>query len=190
MKKMLLISGLFAAFLCLAQSAHAQYVPQIHRDGADFVDQAGRTLSDQDLIGLVGDEVYFDTVVGARRQYNAGRKLFIGGAIGMGIGLTSIIGGAFLIADSGGVERSKYFDSDQVRHDYGDDSGAMAGAALFIGGYVATIVGGGALTVGLPLSIIGKSRLNWVENDYNNRSREASLRFGYAPSGVGVTLQF
>ena len=106
MKRFLLISGLFAAFLCLTQNANAQYV-QIHRDGAGFVDNAGITLSDQELIDLVGDDVYFDTVVGARKQYNAGRRLIRGGAISAGIGLTSVLGGtALMLANSTG--RSHY----------------------------------------------------------------------------------
>ena len=61
---------------------------------------------------------------------------------------------------------------------------------LLASGYVATIAGGVVLTAGIPLKAIGQSRLNWVENDFNDRSRRASLRFGAAPSGVGLTLRF
>ena len=191
MKRILLISGLFAAFLCLTQNANAQYV-QIHRDGAGFVDNAGITLSDQELIDLVGDDVYFDTVVGARKQYSAGRRLVRGGAITTGVGVTSILGGSILMLTNA-TGRSHYYDYDYDQiEDYfeGDETGLAIGALLFAGGYVATIVGAAVLTAGIPLKVIGQSRLNWVENDFNNRSRQASLRFGAAPSGVGLTLRF
>jgi hypothetical protein len=56
-------------------------------------------------------------------------------------------------------------------------------------GSVATALGGTALTVGIPLKIIGQSRLNWVENDYNDRQR-ISLNVGATPSGVGLALRF
>lgn len=191
MKRFLLISGLFAAFLCLTQNANAQYA-QIHRDGSRFVDNAGITLSDQELIDLVGDDVYFDTVVGARKQYNAGRRLVRGGAISAGVGLTSMLGGtALMLANSTGRSHYYDYDYDQIQ-DYfeGDETGLAIGVLLFAGGYVATIAGGIVLTAGIPLKVIGQSRLNWVENDFNERSRRASLRFGAAPSGVGLTLKF
>ena len=66
----------------------------------------------------------------------------------------------------------------------------MAGALLLTGGYVAMFVGGALLEAGIPLRIIGQSRLNWVENDYNEYSRNVSLHVGAAPHGVGLTLRF
>jgi hypothetical protein len=46
------------------------------------------------------------------------------------------------------------------------------------------------LDVGIPFRVIGQSRLNWVENDYNERNRDITLHFGAAPSGIGLTLTF
>ena len=197
MKRILLACGLAAALLGLSQNASAQY-NQIRRDGTNFVDQTGRALSDQALIDLVGEDVYFDTVVGARKQYNAGRKLILGGAIGLGAGCLSALGGAALLIANGtrpvvyyeSGYRSNYPDRDYYYDDYGDGLGALAGGALLVGGYCAMIAGSLVLEAGIPLKIIGKSRLNWVENDFNDRSREASLRFGAAPSGLGLTLTF
>ena len=51
MKYLTIFGGLLAAFLCLAQSANAQYLPdRIHRDGANFVDDHHRVLSDSELV--------------------------------------------------------------------------------------------------------------------------------------------
>ena len=50
------------------------------------MNQDGRRLSDDELIDLIGEDIYFNTVVGARKQYNVGRKLLVGGLIGMGAG--------------------------------------------------------------------------------------------------------
>ena len=199
MKRILLACGLAAALLGLSQNASAQY-NQIRRDGTNFVDQTGRTLSDQALIDLVGEDIYFDTVVGARKQYNVGRKLIRGGAIGLGAGFLSAVGGAALLMASTSEPviyydhdygfQANYPDRDYYYDDSGDRLGALTGGILLIGGYVAMITGSLVLEAGIPLKIIGKSRLNWVENDFNDRSREASLRFGAAPSGLGLTLTF
>ena len=70
--------GLVAAFLCLAQSANAQYA----RKGADLVNQNGVVLSDQDIIDLVGGNIFDETVIGARKQYKAGKSLITGGLVG------------------------------------------------------------------------------------------------------------
>jgi hypothetical protein len=193
MKKLLIIGGLISAFLCLAQNASAQYA-RIHRDGTNFVDNRGVTLSDQELIGLIGDDIYFDTVVGARKQYNVGRKLIRGGAISMGAGFLAMLGGTALMYASGGSGYySDYYHGnypDRYYYDGGSESGMASGALLYVSGAIALTVGGLVLEAGIPLKIIGKSRLNWVENDFNDRSRGTSLHFGAAPSGLGMTLTF
>jgi hypothetical protein len=80
--------GIVAALLCLTQNANAQYA----RKGADLVSQNGVVLSDQDIVNLVGSDVFEQTVVGARKQYKAGKSLITGGIIGIGAGLA----GAFV----------------------------------------------------------------------------------------------
>ena len=193
MKRILLIVGLLAALLCSAQNANAQY-SRIYRDGARFVDNRGMTLTDDDLINLIGEDVYFDTVIGARKQYNAGRRLITGGLIGIGTGyLAASLGTYMLVASSENTVR--YYsanDNYPYRYDYDepDPLQAVTGALLAVSGYVALFSGYCALNAGIPLKIIGKSRLNWVENDYNDRARGYSLQFGPAPSGLGLTLTF
>ena len=193
MKRILLIGGLIAALLTLAQVANAQYV-QIHRDGDSFVNNIGQTLSDAELIGLVGEDIYFDTVVGARKQYNAGRKLITGGLIGMGTGyLAASLGTYLLVVNSEDRVRSRQYQPNSNYPDQyysgSDPVDAVAGAFLTVTGYAALMSGYIALNAGIPLKIIGKSRLNWVENEFNERPA-VTCQFGATPHGVGLTLQF
>ena len=169
----------------LTHNANAQYLPaQIHRDRADFVDNRGVVLSDQELIGLIGEDVFFDTVVGARKQYTVGRKLVVSGAAGLGVGLAGILGGTAMIAAAGPTQENDgtvYFENDDL---------AVGGAAVMILGSIATALGGTALSIGIPFKAIGQGRLNWVENEYNDRARNYSLHVGSAPHGMGLTLTF
>ena len=186
MKKIISLCGLAAAFLCLAQNANAQYLPnQIHRDGAGFCDEHHRALSDSELIDAVGIDIFEETVLGARKQYNAGRKLITGGAIGMGAGLVSTLAGTAFIVASGAT----YYESGQTRYEIVNDGYAIAGAGFLALGISALAAGSAALSAGIPLKVIGQSRLNWVENDYNER-QGYTLHVGAAPHGVGLTLNF
>ena len=194
MKKIAILCGLVAALLCLTQRANAQYV-QIHRDGAGFVDNRGTHLTNQEIRDLVGEDVYFDTVVGAQKQYRIGRNLIRGGAITAGAGLVSALTGVALIAanseDRLVVHNDPQYYGYRERVYTDEDEFATATGALFlVGGYLAMFTGATLLEVGIPLKIIGQSRLNWVENDYNDYSRNVSLHVGAAPNGVGLTLRF
>ena len=184
---------LLTAILCFAQSAQAQYTDQIHRNRDGFVDRIGQSLSDAELVDLIGEDIYFDTVIGARKQYNAGRKLILGGAIGIGAGYLAASYGSYLILASQG-RRVAYDDNYYGyyhQYDYTDSSpfGTVAGSLLAISGYAALISGFLALDAGIPLKIIGQSRLNWVENNYNER-QAWSVQLGPTPSGVGIAVRF
>ena len=185
MRKSIIFCGIVAAFMFLTHNANAQYLPaQIHRSGASFVDEHGRTLSDNELIDAVGMDIFEETVIGARKQYQTGRKLLISGAAGLGVGLAGILGGAVMVAAANpeqAAEGQVYFEHEDL---------ATAGGAVMVLGAIATALGGTALTVGIPFKAIGQSRLNWVENDYNERSRGYSLHVGAAPHGMGLTLNF
>ena len=183
MKQFAILCSLVAAFLCFAQNANAQYSGPIHRDGSDFVDSRGNILSDQEIISRVGANVYNQTVIGARRQYNAGRSLIIGGAIGAGVGVTGILGGLLMVASSG----LDYYDDGEIYAD--DEDLAIAGAGVMYLGAIATAIGGTVLSVGIPLKVIGQSRLNWVENNYTDH-RNYSLHVGATQNGVGLALRF
>ncbi len=184
MKKVLILCGIAATFLCLTQTANAQYLPdRIHRDGADFVDGRGRTLSDADLIEAVGADVFEETVIGARKQYRAGRTLLISGIAGLGAGVTGLLVGAGLVAAAEPRQSSNgdvYFQ---------DEDMAIAGGGVVLLASVVTALGGTALSAGIPLKVIGQSRLNWVENSYNER-QAASFHLGATPNGVGLAVRF
>ena len=93
------------------------------------------------------------------------------------------MGGAALIASAGPHEAA----NDNIYFD--DKDKAESGMVVVAIGAIATALGGAALSAGIPLKVIGQSRLNWVENDYNERQGYA-LRFGAAPHGVGLTMNF
>ena len=87
MKRFLVICVLLVAGLGFAQEAKAQYAGPITRQDANLVDQSGHVLTDSEIIALVGNDIYEETVVGARRQLQAGKGLIIGGAASIGAGL-------------------------------------------------------------------------------------------------------
>ena len=97
MRKALILCGLVAALMCLAQNANAQYA----RKGANIVDQKGAVLSDQELISIVGNDIYEQTVIGARKQFKAGKKLITGGIIGIGVGFAGLVAAAVKMQDAG-----------------------------------------------------------------------------------------
>ena len=166
--------GIVAALLCLTQNANAQYA----RKGADLVSQNGVVLSDQDIVNLVGSDVFEQTVVGARKQYKAGKSLITGGIIGIGAGLA----GAFVTGYKAG--KAGYNDMQTAL----SDDGSIA--ALYLASAAAASLGSAALTAGIPLKIIGKKRLDWVSEEANRVSGNVSLNVGATPNGMGIVLNF
>lgn len=159
MRKALILCGIVAALLCLAQNANAQYA----RKGANIVDPQGTVLSDQALIDIVGNDIYEQTVIGARKQFKAGKKLITGGIIGIGVGLAGIVAAGVKMQDAG-------YDGNWEAAIENDP--AVAG--LYLLGAGATSLGGSALSAGIVLKTIGKKRLNWVSDQ----------------CGVGIALNF
>lgn len=99
MKKFAFLCGLVAAFLCLAQNAHAQYAGPIHRQGANLADARGNILSDHEVLALIGEQVYDETYVGAVKQRKTGKTLIwsgigglVGGAVLYGVGVSKVSG--------------------------------------------------------------------------------------------------
>ena len=166
--------GIVAALLCLTQNANAQYA----RKGADLVSQNGVVLSDQDLVNLVGSDVFEQTVVGARTQYKAGKSLIPGGIIGIGAGLA----GAFVTGYKAG--QAGYNDMQTAL----SDDGSIA--ALYLASAAAASLGSAALTGGIVMKIIGNKRLDWVSEEANRVSGNVSLNVGATPNGMGIVLNF
>ena len=182
MKKVLIFCGLVAAFLCLAQNANAQYVGPIHREGANLADQRGNILNDQEVLTLIGSDVYEKTYVGAQKQRKAGKALIwsgvggmVGGAVLYGVGLSQISG-----------EVNSNSSKDQIQASFEKHPGS---AGMVLGGTLLMAAGAVALDAGIPLAIIGKKRLNWVADDYNAR-KGVAYQVGATPNGVGLALRF
>ena len=166
--------GLVAALLCLTQNANAQYA----RKGADLVSQNGVTLSDQDIMSIVGNDVFDQTVIGARKQYKAGKGLITGGIIGIGAGLAGSVLSGVKAANDGYKDFETAVEND----------GAVL--AMYLGSVAALSLGSAALTAGIPLKIIGKKRLDWVAEEANRVSGNVSLNVGATPNGFGIALNF
>ena len=181
MKKIAILCGVIAALLCLSQSASAQYA----RKGANLVDRSGAVLTDQQVISLVGNDVFEETFVGARKQYKSGKTLIWSGIAGMVVGTAGAVFTAIKLQDAGynDVNINSYEDLKQIIEK--DPSIA----ALYLGSSAIGSLGATALSAGIVLKVIGKKRLNWVEEQANGQYGMA-LGLGATPSGFGVTLTF
>lgn len=126
----------------------------------------GHWLSEEELQAHVGDAVFYETYVGARKQYIAGSVLMGGGA---GI----VIAAAMLQ----GIVGSNYPNSA-----YAQRANAMC--------LLSYIVGTTSMLTGIPFLAIGSGRLKWVASDYNARQAPVSLDLGACPNGIGLCLRF
>ena len=166
--------GIIAALLCLTQNANAQYA----RKGADLVSQNGFTLSDQEIINIVGNDVFDQTVIGARKQYKAGKGLITGGILGIGAGLAGSVLAGVKAANDGYNDFQRAVEND----------GSVL--AMYLGSVAALSLGSAALTAGIPLKVIGKKRLDWVAEEANRGSGNVTLNVGATPNGFGIALNF
>ena len=167
-----------AAMLFCSIDANAQYAqpaPQaLELHSGRLTAEGGRTLSDNEVRHLIGDEIFQQTYVGARRQYNAGIALLSGGLAGVGAGIALMV-----IADNSGVRSDNYYGLDD------ESEGRMALGALLM------IAGGACIDVGVPFLIIGKRRLSWIAEDYNMKSSPAySFNIEGTSNGVGLVIRF
>ena len=174
-----LFCGLLAAFLCLTHNANAQYV---QRHKANLVDANGNILSDAQVLDLVGEEIFHETYVGAKKQYNAGRKMLIGGAIGAGAGLATTLIGFNLAYDSAYL-------TDRGIVAYRNETEATIGFICYYGGVIVAGLGLSVLEAGIPLHIIGKKRHDWVAEE-GSKASNLTLHAGATPNGFGITLNF
>lgn len=179
MKRFFVICILLAASMGFAQEMKAQFAGPIVRKDANLVDRNGNILSDEDIIGLVGSDVFEETVVGARRQLKAGKGLIIGGAAGIGTGL--------VFAVFSGVEMAKSRDNaarNNRSYNYGP------GAGLYLCSVAFTSLGLTALGGGIAFRAIGKGRLGWVADQCNSHKTVATLEWSATPAGAGLVMRF
>ena len=178
MKRITLFLCVLVAFLCVAQSANAQYATSLHRAKGNLADSRGLILSDNDVLNLIGDEIYNETYVGAKKQCKVGRTLIWSGAAGMLAGAGMMLYGQYLFCDS-----------PYMYGMYGTETEGKIGYALCLGGLLLELTGSAALDAGIPLAIIGKKRLDWVADNYNG-GVNLTYHVGATPNGFGLTLRF
>ena len=181
MKRLAILCGVVAALLCLTQNASAQYA----RKGANIVDRNGYVLSDSQLINVVGQDVFDQTVVGARKQYKSGKKLIWGGIAGIAAGFAGVVYSIVKLNDAG-YQNLDLTNPDHIKTVLDNDPSI---AAMYLGSSALTSLGGTAFTAGVVLKTIGKKRLNWVE-EQANAARGYSLNVGATQNGLGLYLTF
>jgi hypothetical protein len=167
-KALILLLGILVLGIGQAQ---AQMNPDfISMKKGKFYDENGMVLSPEQIKQIIGNEIYKDTYLGATKQYKAGKTLVAAGAIGFGVGIATAVGCA-----------AKY-NSDE----YLDTIDETLEAGIY-GGYILAVLGGLALDAGIPFLIIGKNRLNWIAENYNE-TKSVSLRLTGCSAGTGLGL--
>ena len=143
-------------FICaFAFTSQAQY---IHRDNTNFITDTGVQLTDSELISIIGQDTFYETVVGARKQYEAGGNLIFGGSLAFMSGIICYAVGA-----------------------YDSDFGYFLTGTFLLGGAA-------TLDAGIVLRIIGKSRLNWVESYANKNYSSINLGVTPNGFGISMTF--
>ena len=184
MKKLFVICVLLAACMGFAQEMKAQFAGPIVCKDANLVDRNGNILSDDDIIGLVGEDIFAETVTGARNQLKAGKGLIIGGAAGIGTGLVFAVITGVVAANN-----RENFDRD-LRDGHRDNYSFGYAPALYLCSVALTSAGTLALGGGIALRSIGKSRLGWVAEQCNPRSGGVTLEWSATPAGAGIVMRF
>lgn len=114
----------------------------------------GKILSNEEVLNLVGNDIYSNTYVGAIRQERLLKPLVISGGVVATVSLGLMIAG-FVILQNGEWGYSGYY--------------LVPGCILFA-------AGNGALATGITFHTIGKSRLNWIADQYNShQNKKVSL---------------
>ncbi len=161
-----------AAEMSSRQGSEPNIVPgQIRYRGGDLVDSKGNVIKPEDIRFYIGNQIYEDTYVGARKQLRSGKTLvWIGAPV-------AVAGIVMMIA---GLNSMEYDDGEY--YDYG----------LYSAGLLAGLAGSTCIDVGIPLLVIGKKRLEWIADDYNGRLH-GSRRQPYistSSKGFGIALNF
>ena len=160
-----------AAEMSSRQGSEPNIVPsQIRYRGGNLVDSEGNVIKPEDIRFYIGNQIYEDTYVGARKQLRSGKTLvWIGAPV-------AVAGIVMMIA----LNSMEYDDGEY--YDYGPYS-----AGLLVG-----LAGSTCIDVGIPLLVIGKKRLEWIADDYNGRLH-GSRRQPYistSSKGFGIALNF
>lgn len=170
------ISVILSILLLIAAWPVYAQVPDntLFRRGSNLVDGSGTILTDAEVLDLVGDPIYSESYLGAKKDYKTGRALIWSGAAGIVVGLVSVPVGRYCIA-RGFVTI--------------EPAAIFGGAVAYYGGIVLASAGLIALCGGIPLSIQGKRGLNRLVDEYNAGSA-LTYDVGATPNGVGIVVRF
>lgn len=172
MKRFILILVAFASLGAAMAQAQVKPSALISQKG-QLLDEYGTVYSAADIKEIIGEDIFYETYLGATKQYRAGKTLITWGAIGLGVGcVTAALGCESLWISRPYVTWESY--------------------AVFYSGVFIAALGETALAIGIPLKSIGRSRLNWIAEDYNGKASRVTLnvtgcRNGY---GLGLALNF
>ena len=181
--------------MLLSLVAWAQYTnPQVLKRAGSHMKLDGVKLSADEQAALLADidgTDYTKAWHSASVMRGTGMGLAIGGtAVAAGGIVTTFLGlvvtvvgaGTGAVVGSIGGEESAENAAQQ---------GAQAGSPYITGGLIATGVGLAALGAGIPLWVIGGTRMSKITDSFNqSQSSSAQLTFGSTPSGVGLSLRF
>ena len=182
MRKLLCTITLLIAAGCLAS---AQTRAPLERRLANLVDGEGIVLTDAEVLDLIGEQVYYETYLGAKKQCETGRLLKWIGVAGTAVGQSAMALGSI----SGLLGFFSIFipkPRDNANH--AEDRFQLA-EILFDGGAIVSCLGVVCFSTGVTFSLIGKNRLEWIADDYNS-NRNLTWSVGATPNGVGVVLKF
>jgi len=160
-----------------------RYADKVEISRGDFY-LNGRELDDYETRQFIGDEIYNNTFIPARRQRKAGMVLSTIGGVVTGVGtIVTIVGVA-----TSTTTHTWYQDSSG--RTWGDKYTDNISPALLAGAIIAP-VGFVILGTGIPLMVIGTKRLNWVEEDANDKlSHPMTLNLNSSANGFGLCLNF
>jgi hypothetical protein len=184
MKKILVLVVLLALGSALAPDLKAQFAMPVTRQNANLVDRNGVILTDDDIIDLVGQDIYEETVVGARRQLRSGKALIIGGAAGIGTGMVLNIFAHAAMAKNKVEHDRDMMDGHRDVYTFGRAPGLFLLSAAF------STAGVLALGGGIAFRSIGKARLSWVAEQCNPRTKDVVLQWSATPGGAGLVMRF
>ena len=185
------------AALCLAGcfSASAQWGPDALNYSWGHLKDGKQRLTDQEVLEIIGEDIYNQTYVGARKQYKAGVGLLIGGGV---VTLTGVIVSSR--AESFITDRGKGTLWNVIKEVWKNGSVENAGLdeaaediakgmVWYACGWGVSYLGSVVLRIGIPFFVAGSKRLDWIADDYNEHHSPV-LEVAATPYGPGLRLRF
>jgi len=126
-------------------------------------------LNDEEIQQIIGQDLWEQTFVGARGQYNFANTMELVGDVFLILGLS---GEVFCIINHNWSPYSTWY------------------TTMFYSGLSAALT---FYSIALPFSCIANGRMNWVVEESNHRrglAFEPTLNMGLAPHGLGLTVNF